>query len=476
MKTSTSLMPHQAAAVEKVGRLRVGALFMEMGTGKSRTAIELAVKRQERISRVVWFCPVGLRETVRQEILKHTRCGAEDIYAFDDHTRQATLPREATWYVVGIESMSASRRVILAVNSLIDSRAMVIVDESSYIKGPRAKRTDWITRVAERARYRLLLTGTPISNGVQDLFAQMRFLSPQILGYRSFYSFANNHLEYSKNYPGMIVRTHNTGWLAARIAPYTYQVTKAECLTLPGKLYETRHCLMTGDQAGLYEQAKDDLLMSLPLDHALSSYTIFRLFTALQEIVCGFWNRYPEPGARRSEPRVPEMLTCSHNRLETLRGIIQDVPAGEKVIVWAKYRRVIDEICAGISDLGEPVPFHGGLRPRERTAAIERFRGAGRFFVATPGCGGHGLTLNEAAHVVFYTNDFKYSERLQAEDRCHRIGQTRPVTYVDIVCSSSIDQRIQNALANKQGVVESFRREVNRTRDAKTIRAAIKAL
>lgn len=65
---------------------------------------------------------------------------------------------------------------------------------------------------------------------------------------------------------------------------------------------------------------------------------------------------------------------------------------------------------------------------------------------------------------------------MQAEDRCHRIGQTRPVTYVDIVCSSSIDQRIQDALANKQGVVESFRREVNRTRDAKTIRAAIKAL
>jgi len=111
----------------------------------------------------------------------------------------------------------------------------VICDESSYIKGHSAIRTNRITYISSRAKYRLALTGTPISQGVEDLFAQMRFLSPKILGYRSFYSFAANHLEYSDKYPGMVVRAHNLEYIAAKIQPYVYQVTKEECLDPAGQ-------------------------------------------------------------------------------------------------------------------------------------------------------------------------------------------------------------------------------------------------
>jgi len=442
---------------------RIGALFMEMGTGKTRTAIEMISRRREKISKVVWFCPVSLKETIRHEIRKHTDTPPEQIHVFDQKTNVRSIPA-VFWYVVGIESMSASKRVIFTVNALVDEDTMVIVDESSYIKGHRSARTDWITRVAERARYRLILTGTPISQGVVDLFAQMRFLSPKILGYRSFYSFAANHLEYSDKYPGLIVRSHNTAYLAAKIKPYVYQVTKAECLDLPSKLYHSRYFCMTCEQRTAYEQAKDEILKDLD-DDTFDSFTIFRLFTALQQIVCGFWHQIY---LKTKEEQFHEF---SHSRIDVLTDVIARIPETEKIIIWAKYKHDIERINKTLTDAhgnGCTALFYGAINEKRRADQVVKFRTAARFFLATQSCGGHGLTLNEAHHVIFYNNAFKYSERLQAEDRCHRIGQAHPVTYCDIVCGDSIDTRIEQALATKGNTVEAFKAEIERVKGSKT--------
>lgn len=457
MNLGTELLPHQTDAVSKVLPSRIGALFMEMGTGKSRTAIELVHRRQSKIDRVIWFCPVSLKETVRQEILKHTDCADTEICVFDDRVNELNIPR-ALWYIVGIESMSSSNRVVLTTNKLITQRTMVILDESSYIKGHRAMRTQRITYLCQKARYRLILTGTPLSQGVVDLFSQMRFLSPKILGYDSFYSFAANHLEYSEKFHGMIVRSHNTEYLAAKIQPYVYQVTKKECMKLPNKLYETRYFGMRYDQKCYYEEAKEELLAEIAEDD-FDSVAIFRLFSILQQIVSGFWNRRIKKG-------VYEKLEFNHCRLETLMDTIADIPVDEKVIIWAKYRHDIEEISRALR--GKVACFYGDLSEKKRAEEVARFRDTARFFLATQSCGGHGLTLNEAHHVIFYNNAFKYSERLQAEDRCHRIGQKHKVTYIDIQCSGSIDDRIADALATKGNVVEKFKAEVDKVKDNKT--------
>lgn len=464
-------MPHQSAAVEKLLPTRIGALFMEMGTGKTRTAIEMIARRDGRVGNVVWFCPVSLKETIRQEIIKHTDTPPEQIHVFGEKTNERTIPA-VFWYIVGIESMSASRRVILTVNAIVGEASMVIVDESSYIKGHRSARTDWITRIAERARYRLILTGTPLSQGVVDLFSQMRFLSPKILGYRSFYSFAANHLEYSEKFPGLIVRSHNTAYLAAKIKPYVYQVTKAECLELPDKLHHSHYFRMSGEQRAAYEQAKDEILAMTDEDD-FDSYTIFRLFTALQQIVCGFWNRRDD-GTK--EPVTHDLMSF---RIDTLMDAIRQIPETEKVIIWAKYQHDIEEIGGALRQEYGPdstAVFYGAVPEKQRAAQVALFRRQARFFLATQSCGGHGLTLNEANHVIFYNNGFKYSERIQAEDRCHRIGQTVPVTYLDIICSDSIDERIDTALAAKGNTVESFKAEINRVKDKEKRREMIKSL
>lgn len=453
MNCVTNLYKHQVAAVEKLLSLRVGALFMEMGTGKTRTAIELVARRQERISRVVWFCPVSLKTTICREILTHTDTPRGQIYVFDDKTSIAHLP-EAFWYVVGIESISSSNRVTVAVNRLIDENTFVIVDESSYIKGHNAIRTKRITLLAENARYRLVLTGTPLSQGVVDLYAQMRFLSPKILGYRSFYSFARNHLEYSEKYPGMIVRSHNTEQLAARIQPYVYQVTKDECLDLPGKIYDRRYFNLTGEQWQAYQQAKEEILLPV-LDSDVNTYAIFRLFTALQQIASGFWNR------------EGLLIEFPHRRLDVLQEIICDLPETEKVIVWCRYRRSLESVAELLRKFGEVAVFHGGLSEAERSSQVEKFRKEARFLVAMQQSGGHGLTLNEAHYAIFYENGFKYSDRIQAEDRIHRIGQEHKTTYIDIAGECGIERRISDALAKKQDVVQEFKKEVDVVKDKK---------
>jgi rhodanese-related sulfurtransferase len=451
----TDLLPHQVPAVAKVLPLRVGALFMEQGLGKTRCAIELAHARRFRLSRVVWFCPVTLKPTIAAEIHKHA---GETAYIFDETTNCETLPRDRFWYVAGIESMSAGNRAILAANSLIDENTFVVVDESSYIKGHAAKRTRRITTMAERARYRLVLTGTPMTQGVVDLYAQMRFLSPDILAYPSFYSFARNHLEYHPDYPGMIVRSHQTDLLAAKIAPFVYQVTKDEAgIDLPAKLYDARYFGMTWQQRTWYENVKEEILESA---EEFDSYVIFRLFTALQRIASGF---------HREAGRLVEI---PHVRLDVLLDNVQALPAGEPVIVWCKYVYSVEAVAAALRDLGDVALYYGKLSQAERAAELTRFQNGARFLIATQATGGHGLTLNEAAYAIFYENGFKYSERIQAEDRNHRLGQTRRPTYIDLVCQCGIEQRIQDALARKANVVSLFKREVAGVQD----RAKIKEL
>lgn len=467
IKTKTELLPWQNTAVNHIAPIRVGGLFLDMGLGKTRAAIELAVRRQGKYKRVVWFTLVSLMTTAVEEFKKHTTITDSDIYEFDGRTRPDNIPRDRLLYVVGLESMGASDRVVLSVASLIDAETFVTVDESSYIKGHMAKRTVRITKLSEVAKYRLILTGTPISQGVVDLYAQMRFLSPQILGYGSFYSFAANHLEYSDLYPGMIVQAHNTDWLAKKIAPYVYQCTKEEVADLPDKINNTVWHRMTEAQQELYDYAKEEILLRLYDDNydLPEMYVIFQLFNALRQIVSGFWNRYDKEG------NFIERLTVSTDRPKHLMSLIDGIPKQAKIIVWTEYGYttavLVDMLRERLGDTAV-CQIHGRLRRAERDDEIDRWRGQhGRVLVATTGTGGHGLNLTEGEYSIFYEHQFKYSHRIQAEDRTHRIGQTVRPVYTSIMCAGSIDERIMRALNEKADVVTRFKRKVDRAKGDK---------
>lgn len=461
--TRTDLMPHQERAVAKLLPPRVGALFMDMGTGKSRTLIELARIRQEKWDHLFWFTPCALRDNVREQLLLHTDIPANDIELWDSAALDRGIRAEARVHIVGIESMSASNRTVFEYDRCVTPHSFVAVDESAYIKGNRAKRSQRITNMSARCRYRAVLTGTPFSQGVVDLYGQMLFLSPKILGYRSFWSFAANHLEFEermmpdgrKRRTGRIIRSHNAEYLAAKVTPYTYQVRKDECLDLPEKLYETRYFSMTAEQRDLYEEAKREIL-SLDYDD-WSPVKLFHLFTSLQSIVCGFW--------RRPDGAVEEIR---HPRIPLLRATVAEIPDDEKVIIWAKYRNAVRDIGAALaSEYGDDSVslYYGEQTDKVRAGQLDRWRNGARFLVATQSIGGHGLTLNEAAHVIFYADSFKHMERAQAEDRNHRIGQMRRPVYISLRCSNSIDNRIAAALARKGDALEEFQQQINEYRN-----------
>lgn len=455
--TTTELMPHQADAVAKLLPSKVNALFAEMGTGKSRILIELAKIRAGKWDVFFWFTPVSAKQNAFGQLLEHTNLTEQEIAVWGDKIN----PKR--FNIIGIESMSSSARTILAYTRAVTKNSFVAVDESGYIKGHKSNRTKQITDISCVARYRAVLTGTPFTQGVVDLFSQMRFLSPKILGYRSFGSFAANHLEYRTRVneygravpTGQIVKAHDIDVLAAKIAPYTYQVLKSECLDLPEKSYETRWCSLSPEQKDLYESVKKRILFDLSYED-WSPVRIFHLFTALQTVVCGW---YKDP--------YHEIAHVNHTRIETLMSLAEEIPSGEHVIIWAKYREAVTQISKALGEKYGQESVHiftGESTEAARNKSLQAWRDSGGWLVATQAVGSHALTLNEAAYVIFYADGFKYAERMQAEDRCHRIGQNRKPVYITIRCRETIDERIAQAISKKGSVLVDFLEEINDVR------------
>lgn len=465
LQTKTKMFLHQQKAVSKVLPARCNALFMDMGTGKTRTTIELLKIRQNQYDKVFWFTPVSLKYNVYLEFLKHTNLKKEDIYLFNQKTTDKTEIKQK-FIIVGIESLASSDRTHLALDSMIKENSFIVVDESSFIKG-NSKRTKRIVRLTKHTKYRTILTGTPISQGIVDLYNQMYFLSPKILDYRNFYQFANNHLQYHKKIPGMIIAEYNKEYIAAKIAPYTYQVTKEECLDLKGKKYIEKYFHMSDEQNKMYQSAKEDFFESF---ESYETDSVFLLFNELQQIISGF--KY----TKNKKAKIINTI-----RAEVLKNIIEEIGEKQKIIIWTKYTADIEIIESMLIDNfkdSEYVIFSGSKNESEKAMALNNFKynDEVRFFIATQSTGAFGLNLPEASYTVFYNNGFKYSERIQAEDRNYRIGQNEAVTYIDIICNNSIDTKIYNTLLSKGNVATSFKKDLEQVKDKKLKKSLLNAI
>ncbi len=446
----TNLMDHQERAVRKLDKLKVGALFMEMGTGKTRTALEIGLNKikQGKTEQIIWLCPVSVKLTIAREIEKHL--GATDYELVDSRPIQN---KEALIYICGIESVSQSAQTMFQIYSIAQSKkTFLVVDESSLIKNYRAKRTRNIWRLGEVSKYRFILNGTPVTNTEQDLYCQWYLLDKRILGYNSYYSFAANHLEMDPHIPDRVIRAHNVELLTRKISPYTYQVKKNECLDLPPKTYSERYLEMNNYQLSQHEYIKDKFLDELRPDQ-FNSDTILRLFSALQKIVSGH-HLFREP---LDNPRVKVLI-------ETIR----EMPDEEKVIIWCKYVKEIEDLKEVLADIyGEEnvTELWGGLSSRERNKELERFEQSPRFLVANKSVGAFGLNLQFCKYAIYYSNDFNWATRSQSEDRIHRVGQTDNVHIIDIITEHSIDERIQESIWKKENLVDSFKNQIDHYKD-----------
>ena len=437
MKTKTALYPWQQAAVDKLLGIRVGALYMEMGTGKTRTALEMIRRRLDagRLDHVLWLCPCSVRQSLREDIAKHA---------------DGALSRIA---IYGIESLSSSLRVYELLRRYVAAgTTMLIVDESNLVKNPKAIRTQRITQLSEACRYRLILNGTPVSRNEADLFAQWYILDWRILGYRSFWSFAANHLEMDPEIPGKIRRTLHTDYLIEKIAPYSYQVAREDCFTLPDRSYVRETTFLTDEQEKHYDEVT--LAMIDSLDERRPE-TIYRMFAAAQAIISGL--RVEDDGKHfKTSPMFSDPR--ANPRIQELLHVVRCMPEDEQAIIFCRYRHEADAI---LSVLPGSVPFTGAQSARQRQANLEAFRDGARFLVANKTCAGYGLNLQFCHHVIYYSNDWDWATRAQSEDRVYRLGQDHEVTVTDICASNTLDEKILRCLKRKESLSDEVKRELN---------------
>lgn len=446
MKIITNLYEHQKKAVEKLSKIKIGALYMEMGTGKTRTALELIKIRLDKgkVNHILWLCPCSVKENLKRDIKKHCT-GVLSMFT-----------------ICGIETLSSSVRANFALLELVQRRnCYLIVDESNLVKNHKAKRTKNIIRLAGYCKYKLILNGTPISRDEKDLFSQWYILDWRVLGYKSFWSFAANHLEYDENIPGRIVRCLNTDYLVKKVSPYSYQVKKDECLDLPPKTYDTEYYYLTDEQQEHYDWVADQLLFSLD---ELQPYTIYNFLSALQAVIAGY--NLKIKGEEVIEKEWGFKNPIKNPRIETLLNLVDGVD--EKVIIFCKYTQEIKDVVNVLNEKygeGSAVPFYGELKQKERQEMIKEFETNAQFFVANKVCAGYGLNLQFCSYVIYYSNDWNYATRAQSEDRVHRMGQNENVHIVDICAAYTLDERIIKSLENKEDLVDSFKYELEQQKD-----------
>lgn len=468
----TTPYAHQQVAFDLSKDREVFALFMEMGTGKSKVAIDTMayLYEQGRIDRAVvignkgsyanWALseiPTHLSDSVPREVMvRESGAGIKAILRMQKFMENANCLRVL---VVNVESLITKDCQATIQQFLKTGSCFVVMDESTTIKNPSAKRTKLAISLFRKAAYRRILTGSPITNSPIDLFSQCDFLQPGLLGTTSYYTFKNLYCvlrpirvqDRSGRSPTgtRIVQVpagyRNLDKLAKKLEFFSVRNTKAECFDLPDKIYPAPiRVELTKEQLGMYRQLKKQLLTMIDANAIITARNALVMLTKLQQITCGFV--LDESGECHSIP---------NNRINALLSVLDECQ-GEQVIIWATNRAAIKAVAESIQEVyGEDscVTYYGADSEAERAKNLVGFKsGQYRFLVSNPAVGGFGLTLTNAKTVIYYNNGFSLEHRLQSEDRCHRIGQKYPVTYIDLISPGTVDEKVLHALRQKRNL------------------------
>lgn len=465
---------HQREAMRRSWGKEGFAWLMEMGSGKTKVAIDEASAMFEKLmlTGMVIMAPKGVyRNWVRKggELLTHMpdriydnahMCTWEAGGGSKDNLRKLELGLKKrnglTILVMNTEAVQTKGKARVYLEAFLKAhRCAWYLDESTFIKNHDAARTKYILDVAPLAAFRRIMTGSPTPRSPMDLFSQFQFIKAGCLGHRNYYSFRGKyaltkkvdftpkHLkeEGKRGRPvDVIVSFRNLEELNAQMAPLSYRVTKEECMDLPPKIYTRRDIELTPEQLRAYKSLKEDALAMLDAESFVSAQTVLVQLLRLQQIVCG--HVVDDDGNEHDLPT---------NRIRDLLEVIEENSG--KVIIWSRFRRDITKIVEALSDEygSEAVAQYHGGNVKTRQDDVDRFINdpSCRFMISNAQSGGYGNTWIVANTVIYYSNDFDLEKRLQSEDRAHRGGQTKSVTYVDFVAAGTVEEKIIKALRNK---------------------------
>jgi len=358
--------------------------------------------------------------------------------------------------IMNVEAFSTTKGLDFARSflNIFVGRALIGIDESTTIKNPTAKRTKNILKLADLAKYRRILTGSPVTKSPLDLFSQCEFLDPYHLGHASYYSFRARYANMVKrNFGGrqvqLVVSYRRLDELADILDKFSYRVLKEDCLDLPEKVFTKRLVELTPEQDKAYKQMKQMALAMLDNGEVMTTVNVMTQLMRLHQITCGHF---------KADDGTTTAL--KNNRIDALMQLLEETEG--KVIIWANYREDIKNIVESLKKAyGEAstVEYHGGVDATLRQDNIAQFQEKNsptRYFVGNAQTGGYGITLTSANTVVYYSNSYDLEKRLQSEDRAHRIGQTGSVTYVDLIAENTVDDKIVKSLRSKINIANEI--------------------
>ena len=462
---------HQAEELERTRNLPVWARFWDQGTGKSKTTIDEAVSQYERgeIDGLLVVAPGGVDlNWVTDELPKHL---PEAVYARSTIARYRTKSAQTQWHQRMIRQVVAAPKLAVLAMSydafmtklgkqaawkfLSNRKTFYVLDESSAIKTPGAKRTKSLIASGKYAKHKRILDGTPAVDSPFEIYSQLRFLDDQYwhkvgIGrtyaeFKRYFGVWRTRADVQATYgydPGFdkLIAYKHVDELKSIITNISSRVTKDEALDLPPKLFTNRYVELTPKQDKHYQELKNEYAAELDSGHIVDAPLAIVRLLRLQQIACGYL-----PTDDEDEPY--QAIDPERNpRLESLIELLDSLT--HPAIIWARFSRDIDLICDRLGD--RAVRYDGQVSDDERARSKNQFvRGDVQFFVGNPAAGATGLTLTPARTVVYYNNSFKLRERLQSEDRAHRIGQEHPVEYIDLVAVGTVDEHITKALRDK---------------------------
>ncbi len=458
-KFKTKPYEHQLKALEMSWERPYFAYFMEMGTGKSKVLIDNISMLYDngKINGVLIIAPKGVVKNWHEgeipthlvDHIEHKNILWQSLISVTQQRKLDSLfetGEDLHILTMNVESLSTKKGVAFAEKFLNSHRALMAIDESTTIKNPEAKRTKNIVTLGKLATYRRILTGSPVTKSPLDLYKQCEFLEDELLGFNSYYAFRTRYaVMRTANFSGrsvqIVVGYRNLDELADKLKEFSYRVLKDECLDLPKKTFMKREVLLTPEQTKAYLQMQK-LAHAQMNGKMMSTATVLTQLMRLQQITCGHFTA--DDGTIQEMPnnRVGELL----NLLDEIEG---------KVVIWAQFQRDVHNIIKVISkEYGEDsfVDYYGLTPQDERQSNIKKFQDPDspvRFFIGTTQTGGYGITLTAASTMIYYSNGYDLEKRQQSEARIDRIGQEKPMTYIDIICENTVDTRIVKALRKK---------------------------
>ena len=457
-KFKTKPYAHQLTALEKSWNKENYAYFMEMGTGKTKVLIDnLAMLYDKRkVDGALIVAPkVVVKTWYEQELPTHlpnhidntTVLWQSNITKAQQEKLNSLLENEMLLHVLvmNVEALSTEKGVNFARKFINSHKTLMAIDESTTIKTPTARRTKNIIMLGKQAKYKRIMTGSPITKNPLDLYTQCEFLDPWLLDFASYYAFRNRYAEMKTMHIRgrsiqVVDRFQNLAELSEKVKDFSYRVLKEDCLDLPPKNFIKRHITLTPEQQKVYKQMKDSALAILN-GKVSTTMTVLTQLMRLHQITCGHFTA--DDG---SEQEVKS------NRMNELMSILEETEG--KAIIWANYQKDIKGIIEEITKKygpGSVVDYYGLTPQEDRQDHIRKFQNDPecRFLIGTPQTGGYGITLTQANTVIYYSNGYDLEKRLQSEDRAHRIGQKKTVTYIDLICEDTVDEKIVKALRDK---------------------------